>query len=111
MLREPLNVAPVKAPAAIAIPVPGQIKLSPNTARIVVAPPRPAAPPTAAPLALSASVLAWVVEISTELMQAPNAFSNSALPVALLGAIKVRGVAQELRIQIVAHTRWNLGSI
>ena len=46
-----------------------------------------------------------VVEVSTELMQALSAVSNSALSVALLGAIKVRGVAQELRIQIVTHTR------
>ena len=52
-----------------------------------------------------------VVEISTELMQALSAFSNSALSAALLGAIKVRGVAQELRIQIVAHTSWTLASI
>ena len=44
-------------------------------------------------------------------MQALNAFSNSALSVALLGAIKARGVEQELRNQIVAHTRWTLVSI
>ena len=52
-----------------------------------------------------------VVETSTELMQALSAFSNSASSATLLGAIKVRGVAQELRIQIVAHTSWTLASI
>jgi len=97
VLREPLKVAPVKAPVAISIPVAGQIKPPPKTAGIMVAPPRPAAPPTTTPLALFFSVSDWVVEISIELMQALSALSNTALSVALLGAIKVRGVAQELR--------------
>jgi hypothetical protein len=44
-------------------------------------------------------------------MQALSAFSNIALSVALLGAIKVRGVAQELRTKIVAITNWTLASI